>query len=158
MGTIHVIEAIGVLMYMLLSRFTGHRLSRQQWWFLACIVAVLIINAIVYYGYFGIGEGDHHHCHYFDHVFYGTSDIMLFILSMLLGFKQFKVAYNMHEFIVKGNLPTVASKKRNKFWYNVIICLSISDISIYIFLNTYWTFVERRMDVLSYFNFGNQLV
>jgi len=64
----------------------------------------------------------------------------------------------MHEFIVNGNLPTVASKNRNKLYYHVIIFLSIADIILYIFLNTYWTFINRRMIVLSDFNLGNQVM
>ena len=64
----------------------------------------------------------------------------------------------MQEFIVNGNLPTVASKNRNKLYYHVIIFLSIADIILYIFLNTYWTFINRRMIVLSDFNLGNQVM
>ena len=39
--------------------------------------------------YFGLGDGDYHNCLYYDHVFFGATDILLFNLSILMGFKIF---------------------------------------------------------------------
>ena len=76
-----------------------------------------------------------------DHVFFGTADILLFNMSILMGYKIYTVTNNMYEFAVKGNLPSQTMIKRDKAILNAIWIISIADIIAYIFLNTYWTFI-----------------
>ena len=75
-----------------------------------------------------------------------------------MGFKIYTVTNNMYEFAVKGNLPSLLSKKRDKAIHNAIWFVSIADIAVYTFLNTYWTYINRDMEILALFNFGNRLM
>ena len=86
-GVLHAILLLITLSYMCFSRFTGHRLSRLQWIYLVSLSIILTLITWVDFGYFGLGEGDAKNCGYYDHIFFGSCDIMLFILSILLGFK-----------------------------------------------------------------------
>lgn len=95
---------------------------------------------------------------YVNKIFFGTSDVFLFNVSIILGYKFYSVMNNLYEFSVKGNLPTKLSKKCNKLILNTIWIASIVDWTAYIFLNTYWTFVSRNMAALRIFNFVNRLV
>ena len=79
-------------------------------------------------------------------------------MSILMGYKIYTVTNNMYEFAVKGNLPSRAMIRRDKAIINAIWIVSIADITAYIFLNTYWTFVQRNMGLLAIFNFANRLM
>lgn len=90
-------------------------------------------------------------------MFFGTVDILLFNLSIMIGFKIYSLVNTVFEFCVKGNLPTSGSVTRDKVILNVIWCLFVGDGLAYIFLNTYWTFINRDMGVLRIFNFVNRI-
>ena len=76
----------------------------------------------------------------------------------MMGYKIYTVTNNMYEFAVKGNLPSLLSKRRDQAIHNAIWFVSIADIVVYTFLNTYWTYINRNMEVLALFNFGNRVM
>ena len=115
------------------------------------------MSTFVLYGYFGIGNGDKDNCGFYDHVFFGVTDIFLFNVSILIGYKQYILSNNLYEFAVKGNLPSKWQLRRNKMILNSIWGLSISDIVIFVVLNIYWTFINRNMQTLRIFNFSNKM-
>ena len=63
----------------------------------------------------------------------------------------------MYEFAVKGNLLSSYLKWRNKCMLVSLWCLSGANVGVFIFFNTYWTFVKRDMYTLQIFNFVNRL-
>jgi len=95
---------------------------------------------------------------YVDKIFMGTTDVFLFNVCIVLGFKFYTVINDLYEFSVKGNLPTKLAIKCNKLILNTIWIASIADLFLYIFLNTYWTFGSRNMEALRIFNFANRSV
>ena len=95
---------------------------------------------------------------YVSKIFIGTTDVFLFNVCIVLGFKFYTVINDLYEFSVKGNLPTKLAIKCNKLILNTIWIASIADLFLYIFFNTYWTFGSRNMEALRIFNFANRLV
>ena len=148
---------LAILTYLIVSKIRKHRLSYFQWVYLINLAFVEVLTTIVLFGYFGIGDGHADNCGYYDHVFFGSTDIFLFNVSILLGFKQYSVSSSVYEFAVKGNLPSKNIKRRNQIILYTIWALSIAEIASYIFFNTYWTFHSRDMYSLSIFNFSNKI-
>lgn len=96
-------------------------------------------------------------CYYWNHIFFGTVDILLFNLSIMIGYKIYGLVNTIYEFAVKGNLPTSSTITRNKVILNIIWFLFIGDALAYILLNTYWTFINRDIAILRIFNFSNRM-
>ena len=142
-GVMHSFIVLACIFFMIGSKVRGHRLSCYQWFFFANLAIEEFMVCIVMFQYFGLGHSDAHNCKYWDHIFLGLGDIQLFGLTMLLGYKMYTAARNMYEFAVKGNLPSRSAKSRDKTFYTIIVFFSISDIVVYVLLNTYWTFVDR---------------
>ena len=88
-GTLHLIIMLIVLAYLIGSYIRKHRLSKFQWTFLIALLFIEFFTTIVQYGYFGLGSGDHQNCDYYDRVFYGTGEIMLFNMSIMIGYKLY---------------------------------------------------------------------
>ena len=88
-GTMHLVIMLIVLSYLIGSYVRKHRLSAFQWTFLIGLFFIEFFTTIVQYGYFGLGDGDHKNCHYYDKVFYGTGEILLFNISILIGYKLY---------------------------------------------------------------------
>ena len=116
-----------------------------------------LILFIVECDYFGISDRDEKNCFFFDHMFFGVSDILMFNLSIMLGFKTYAVFESIYEFAVKGNLPSKQKKKRNKFIVKLIWIISITNFVLFCFMNIYWTYIGRNIYYLRIFNFGNRL-
>jgi len=89
-------------------------------------------------------------------VFFGVSDIYMFNFSILMGFKTYTVFNNMYEFAVRGNLPTKREKKRNKILLKSFYTFSIVEACVFVFFNTYWTYMNRDINSLRFFNFLNK--
>jgi hypothetical protein len=117
-----------------------------------------MILFIVEFRYFGIETHVERNCLFFDHVLFGSVDILIFNLSMIMGFRTYTVFNNMYEFAVKGNLPNKNIKRRNMSILRVIWIVSLVDLAIVVFMNIYWTFIDRNIYNLRIFNFTNRLV
>ena len=156
-GTMHLIIMLIVLAYLIGSYIRKHRLSKFQWVFLIVLMFIELFTAIVQYGYFGLGDDDNHNCFYSDKVFYGSGEILLFNMSILIGYKLYLEIDNLYEFAVKGNLMSTWRRRRNHCILVSLWALSGINVSVYIFFNTYWTFIERDMYTLQIFNFVNRL-
>lgn len=116
-----------------------------------------LVLVIVLGNYFGVTDRDERNCFFFDHLFFGVADIILFNQSILLGFKTYAVFDNMYEFAVKGNLPSKNKKKRNKFILKLIWFLSVGNFILFICMNIYWTYIGRNIYNLRIFNFVNKI-
>ena len=156
-GAIHLLMACCGIIFLIQSYVRKNRLSKFQWAYMANLFAFQLLCATVLFGYFGIGGGYTDNCNFYNRVFYGSTDIFLFNVSILMGFKQFTVFSNMYQFTVKGNVPSESTKKCNKRCLNIIWMASISDFCIFVFLNTYYTFIHRNMTRLGLFNFVNRI-
>jgi len=97
-------------------------------------------------------------CHYYDHVFSGIADIFLFNITLLMAFKMYTITNNFYEFAVNGRLPENESMNKNKLILRLIWAVSITDLLVYIFFCTYWTFINRDMEALTVFIFSHTSV
>ena len=88
-GTMHLVIMLIVLSFLIGSCLRKHRLSNFQWTFLIGLCFIEFFTMVVQYGYFGLGSGDHQNCDYYDKVFYGTGEILLFDISILIGYKLY---------------------------------------------------------------------
>ena len=77
-------------------------------------------------------------------------------LMVVMAIVMYAQVY-LYEFAVKGNLLSNWLKWRNKCILRCLWCLSGVNVSVFIFFNTYWTFVKRDMYTLQIFNFVNRL-
>lgn len=82
----------------------------------------------------------------------------MFNFSILMGFKTYTVFNNMHKFAVKGDLPEKKAKRRNKRFLYAIYAVSIIETILFVFFNTYWTFINRNIETLRYYNFFNRCI
>ena len=156
-GAVHLVIVIAIVVYIVVSLISGHRLSKFQVTYLSNLIFVEICYVIVMFGYFGVGDGVKNNCGYYDKVFYGVTDIFLFNVSILIGHKQYTMSSNLYEFAVKGNLPSKWSVRRNKLILYCIWGVSLAEMVTFIFMNTYWTFINRDMASLRLFNFSNKM-
>ena len=157
-GSFHLILLIVVIIFLIASKLRKHRLSSTQWILLINLIFVELVSVTIMFNYFGYGDDTKKNCLYWDHVFWGAADILLFNMQIMMGYKIYTVTNNMYEFAVKGNLPSLLSKRRDQAIHNAIWFVSIADIVVYTFLNTYWTYINRNMEVLALFNFGNRVM
>ena len=61
-ATCHMIVLITLIAYITLSMVRKHRISTFQWTFLINLICVELFCIIVQFNYFGLGDGDQHHC------------------------------------------------------------------------------------------------
>ena len=84
--------------------------------------------------------------------------MFLYNMSILIGYKMYTVTDNLFNFAVKGNLPSNWVRRRNKCIMISLYVFSITTVLVYIFMNTYYTFVDRNMGVLREFKFYNKFL
>ena len=156
-GSFSIILAILIIMYVISTRVRKHRLAKHQWLQLFNLFVITSINAVVYFEYFNLSTGEFSNCHYFDHIFDGTTDIFLFNISMNIGYKLFTVTNNFYQFAVNGRLPEESAKRKKIIILRLINIFSIFMLCLLIFMNTYWTYINRDMVSLAWFNFYTKL-
>lgn len=84
--------------------------------------------------------------------------MFLYNMSILIGYKMYTVTDNLFNFAVKGNLPSNWVRRRNKCIMISLYVFSIATVVAYIFMNTYYTFVDRNMNILREFKFYNKFL
>ena len=97
-------------------------------------------------------------CHFFDHILSGSTDIFLFNISLSLGFKLYSVTNVFYEFVFKNRLPELKEKRKNKLILRLIWIGSIADLTIFVFMNIFWTYIDRDIYSLNTFLFWNRVV
>ncbi len=97
-------------------------------------------------------------CFFFDHIFFGFCDIVIFNQTMMMGFRTYTVFNNLYEFAVNKNLPNKNIKKRNIKILKAIWITSGCNLCLYVFMNIYWTFINRDIYNLRIYNFVNSLL
>ena len=157
LASVHIIFFAGLISYIVGSILRKRRHSTFQWAHLFSLCIIQLLEIFKFMNFFGLGHGDHSNCYFWDHICFGVIDILLFNLSIMMGFKFYSVTNNLFEFAVKGNLPSRGTILRNKIILNAIWFVFVADGILYIFLNTYWTFFHRDIQQLRIFNFGNRI-
>ena len=104
-----------------------------------------ILNATIYFEYYSLSIGELKNCHFYDHIFGDISDIFLFNISLYMGYKLHSITNNFYQFAMNGRLPEEASIKRNKIVLRMINLVCLLDMLTLVFLNIYWTFINRNM-------------
>ena len=78
-GTLHLILLFTVIFFVLGTLMRNHRLTKMQWVQLLNLAIICLISVIIDYEYFGMVDGGEN-CLYWNHVFFGVTDILLFNL------------------------------------------------------------------------------
>ena len=155
-GTLYVILFLLCVAYQITSCIRKHRMTFFQWQQLSILTFLILLQIFIYFNYMGLGDGSNSNCGFFDNIFFGVSDIYMFNFSILMGFKTYTVFNNMYQFAVKGDLPEKKAKRRNKRFLYAIYAFSIIETILFVFFNTYWTFINRNISTLRYYNFFNR--
>ena len=85
------------------------------------------------------------------------SDIIIYTISLIMGFRIYALSNDLHFFAIEGCLPCEKTKKRNRTILKAIAIIAVVDWVMYSFLNTYWTFVARDVHAMRFFNSVNEL-
>ena len=88
-----------------------------------------------------------------DNLMYGIADIFFFNVSLTIAYKLYAATNIFYQFSVNKILPTSEQKLRNKFMIRLIQGISVINLAVYVFLNTYWTFINRNMGALQLYIF-----
>ena len=115
------------------------------------------MNAIVLFNYLGISVDKDKSCYFYEDIFFGISDILLFSLSLYMAYKLYTVSNNFYEFAVNGRLTSESVQKRNRYILLFIFVSSSCDLFVFLFLNVYWTYIERDIPKLDLFMFVNRI-
>ena len=69
---------------------------------------------------------------------YGPENILLFNLSVIVGWKSFSMVSQMQTFVSQGVLPSNAFKKRQERTVIATSIVSVVLLTVYIILSTIW--------------------
>ena len=95
-GSFYVLILICVLTYIAVTIIRKHRLSRFQWVWLIISSFVVFFTIVVDFGYFGLAKyNTADSCGYFNNIFFGTGDMFLYNMSILIGYKMYTVTDNL---------------------------------------------------------------
>ena len=156
---IELLICLIIIIYAILALVRKHRMSTFQHCLLWSLFFISLLNAAVNCYYFGISSGadKERNCYFYDDVFYGTSDILLFNLSLYMAYKLYTISNNFYEFAVNDRLTSESVQRRNRYILLLIITSSVCDLCVYVFLNAFWTFIDRNIPRLDFFVFINRI-
>ena len=138
-GTENVILLLALIGFMVGKLVRKDRLTPTTWISLI-VLTILCFSVSVAQIFFG--GYDSRNCNFVLHMVYGVENIIMFNLLNSIGFKVYLVCHDIYEFAFHGNLPTNASKIRNKRIHYTLLVTSVILLILYVSMNTYWWFVD----------------
>lgn len=141
------------LLTMILALARKTVLPKLQWVLLSGLVLSELGMVTVAFQYFGLWEKDPlKNCFYTQRLIWGMSDIIIYTISLIMGFRIYVLSNELHFFAIEGCLPCEKTKKRNNTILRAIAIIAFVDWVAYVFLNTFWTFVDRDVHAMRLFN------
>lgn len=157
-GVVQIILFMLPLGYMINAAVRKTPLPWFQWVLLSSLLLMAAGIATVAFDYFGLGEQDPlDNCFYTQRLIWGVSDILIYFISLIVGFRIYCLVNTVNHFALEGRLPTQKSIKRNKTILKAIIVFAIVDGVAFVFFNTFWTFVVENFHAAEFFNTVNGL-
>ena len=120
---------------MIRSCLKKSKFSKIIWFGLSNLV---FSSAVVAAGQIAFSKIDSKNCNFGLDMIYGAENIILFNLSMLIGYKTYCICHEVNEFAIKGNLPGEREKKIKKYIVTSMWSFSIIYMLVFLFLGFYF--------------------
>ena len=152
-GVLNALLFLVILTFMVFSCVRSHRLTRFEWISLSNLAYA---TGSVALGQITIRHIDSKQCNFSLHLIYSVEVLILFNLSMIIGYKVYRISHEIYEFSINGNLPSEKSKKCERIIIFTIWGLSLLYLCLFLFLQYYWHFANHSPRKLEIFNFSAQ--
>ncbi len=90
---------------------------------------------------------EHDNCNFYMRFIYGTEVFLIFNLAALVGYKVFRICYDMYEFAYRGNLPSAETLRCQN---GVIMTIWVTSVLIpltYMLLSIYWLIINEDWNI-----------
>ena len=134
-----------------------HRLTKFVWVGLSCIQFCIFLVAVGQLEFKAIQSKN---CNFALGIIYSVEVGILFLLSILIGYKTYCICREIKDFALHGNLPSERSKQWKKRVIISIWAMTLVYLCIDLFLSFFWRFntAHKDLNILDKFDFINKWI
>ena len=154
-GWINCATFVAITSFMVVSCVRKHKLTGFVWFGLYSLQFCIIIVAIGQLVFKNIGS---RYCNFGLGVIYTVEVCILFLLSLLIGYKTYVFCKEINDFALHGNLPSERSKKWKRVAVVTIWAVALSYLVTDLILSFYWRFNAEDLNTLDKFTYINKWV
>ena len=134
-GCLNIAIFLTISIFMIRSCLKKSKFSRINWFGFWNLV---FSTGVVASGQISFSKIESKNCNFGLDMIYGAENIILFNLSMLIGYKTYCICHEVNEFSIKGSLPGEREKKIKKYIVTSMWTFSIIYMLVFLFLGFYF--------------------
>ena len=151
-GFANIAFVLIILIFMIQTKLRKNRLTPFVWMCLSNLLFCSIITGVGQIYYADIFKSEN--CNFGLNLIYGVENIIIFNLSIIVGFRTYILCNEISEFALKGNLPSERAKKYKHWIVRIMWFCSGSYLLVYLIIGfTNVLNSSKPIDLLNSFNY-----